>query len=104
MLHPWFSVEDFHFQSKLVFIKIKEKVQKQSPGRVLQKKDVLKNVTKFTGKPLCLSIFVSKVASLRPELNCSPEAYLELRQTFVKYDNTSGTFDVDYKIWRLKPY
>ena len=72
-------------------------IQKHFPGGVL-KTGVLKNVTKFTGKPLCLSIFVSKVASLRPELNCSPEAYLELRQTFVKYDNTSGTFDVDYKI------
>ena len=30
------------------------------------KKDVLKNFTKFTGKHLCQSLFVNKVAGLRP--------------------------------------
>ena len=39
--------------------------QKQSSRGVLLK-NVLKNFAKFTGKPLCQSLFFNKVAGLRP--------------------------------------
>ena len=39
--------------------------QKQPP-EVFNKKSVLKNFTKFTGKHLCQSLFFNKVAGLRP--------------------------------------
>ena len=41
------------------------KIQKQPP-EVFYKKGVLKNFTKFTGKHLCQSLFVNKVAGPRP--------------------------------------
>ena len=41
------------------------KLQKQRPG-VFYKKGILKNFTKFTGKHLCQSLFLNKVAGLRP--------------------------------------
>ena len=37
-----------------------------SRPEVFNKKDVLKNFTKFTGKHLCCSLFFCKVAVLRP--------------------------------------
>ena len=43
----------------------KDTCQKQSPGGVL-KKGVLENFAKCTGKHLCQSLFLNKVAGLRP--------------------------------------
>ena len=40
-------------------------LQKQSSGGVLEK-GVLKNLAKFTGKQLCLSLFFNKVVAPRP--------------------------------------
>ena len=40
-------------------------IQKQSP-EVFYKKDVLKNSAKFTGKLMCQSLFLNKVAGIRP--------------------------------------
>ena len=42
-----------------------ESKQKQSPGSVLLKKDVLKSFAKFTGKHLCRSLFFNKVVGIR---------------------------------------
>ena len=42
------------------------KIEKQPP-EVFCKKGVSKNFTKFTGKHLCQSLFLNKVADLRPE-------------------------------------
>ena len=39
---------------------------RSSHQRCSTKKDVLRNFTKFTGKPLCQSLFFNKVAGLRP--------------------------------------
>ena len=39
---------------------------RSSRPEVFGKKVVFKNVAKFTGKHLCLSLFVNKVASLSP--------------------------------------
>ena len=41
-------------------------VKKQAPRGVLQK-SVLKNITKFTGKHLCWSLFLIKLDAWRPE-------------------------------------
>ena len=39
---------------------------RSSRPEVFCKKDFLKNFTKFTGKPLCQSLFFNKVVALRP--------------------------------------
>ena len=39
---------------------------KSSQSEVFNKSDVLRNFAKFTGKCMCESFFVTKVASLRP--------------------------------------
>ena len=42
------------------------KVNRSSRPKVFCKKDVLKNFAKFTGKHVCQSLFLNKVADLRP--------------------------------------
>ena len=44
---------------------LKKKLKLQSRLEVFCKKYVLKNLTKFTGKHLCQSLFFNKVAGLR---------------------------------------
>ena len=39
---------------------------RSSRSEVFCKKDVLENFTKFTGKHLCQSLFLNKVAGVRP--------------------------------------
>ena len=48
------------------FSKFTDKHKKQSSGGVLSK-DVLETFAKFTGTGLCRSVFLNKVASLKPE-------------------------------------
>ena len=56
---------------------------------VLQKKSVLKNFTKFTGKHLCWILFFNKVAGLRPaavvkktlQHRCFPENFVKFSRT-----------------------
>ena len=40
--------------------------ERSSRSEVFCKKDILRNFAKFTGKQLCQSLFLNKVASLRP--------------------------------------
>ena len=70
--------------------------QKQSP-EVFYKKNVLRNFTKFAGKHLCQSLFINKVAGLRPATllkkrlwyRCFPVNFVKrLRTHFLQ--NTSG--------------
>ena len=70
--------------------------QKQSP-EVFYKKNVLRNFTKFAGKHLCQSLFINKVAGLRPATllkkrlwyRCFPVNFVKLLRTpFLQ--NTSG--------------
>ena len=44
---------------------------KKQPSEVFCKKGVLRNLTKFTGKHLCQSLFFNKVAGLRPDSGTS---------------------------------
>ena len=81
------------------------------------KKDVLKNFAKFTGKHLYESLFLNKVAGLRPRsfLDSGTSAFLWALQGFYEHlflQNTSGgcfcfekTFRVGSVIiyWRNKP-
>ena len=61
-------------------------MQKQ-PQEVFCKKDVLRNFTKFTGKHLCQSLFLNKVADLR----CFPVNVAKfLRAPFLQ--NTSASY------------
>ena len=70
--------------------------QKQ-PIELFYKKSVLRNFTKFTGKPLCHGLFFNKAAGLRPATlskkklwyRCLPVNFAELlRIPFLQ--NTSG--------------
>ena len=54
-----------HWWHVSVTEKMQCKVQKQPP-KVFYKKGVLRNFAKFTGKQLCQSFFLNKVAGLRP--------------------------------------
>ena len=49
----------------IVLFKSFKNLQKQ-PAEVFFKKGVLRNFTKFTGKHLCKSLFLYKVAGMRP--------------------------------------
>ena len=60
---PWFLDGVFCIIS--LFKVFLLKFQKQPP-EVFYKKSVLRNLTKFTGKHLCQSIFFNKIAGLRP--------------------------------------
>ena len=51
-----------------------KKIRSSRP-EVFCKKEVLKNVTKFTGKHLCQSIFFNKVAGLRNTENTVSHLY-----------------------------
>ena len=46
----------------------KKTIQKHPPEVFYEKKGVLRNFAKFTGKRLCQSIFLNKVAGLRPAI------------------------------------
>ena len=70
--------------------------QKQSP-EVFYKKNVLRNFTKFAGKHLCQSLFINKVAGLRPATllkkrlwyRCFPVNFVKLLRTSL-LQSTSG--------------
>ena len=46
------------------YVKVSESILRSSHQRCFVKKGVLRNVTKFTGKHLCQSLFFNKVAGL----------------------------------------
>ena len=73
------------------------KTDRSSHWRCSVRKGVLRNFAKFTGKHLCQSLFLNKVAGLRPAIllkkrlwhRCFPVNFAKfLRTTFSK--NTSG--------------
>ena len=55
-------------------------LQKQRP-EVFCKKGVLRNFTKVTGKQLCLSLFLNKVAGLRLWHKCFPVNFVKFLRT-----------------------
>ena len=64
-------------------------IDRSSHRRCSMKKDVLENFTKFTGKQLCQSLFLIKVAGLRFWHNCFPVNFLKFLRTPI-LQNTSG--------------
>ena len=52
---------------------------RSSRPEVFCKKGVLRNFAKFTGKHLCQSLFLNKVAGLRPEIFTKGKKYLPSR-------------------------
>ena len=52
---------------------------KKQPSEVFCKKGVLRNLTKFTGKHLCQSLFFNKVAGLRPDSGTSVFLWILLK-------------------------
>ena len=55
--------------SKNIRICYRHTLNRSNRPEVFCKKDVLRNLTKFTGKHLCQSLFFNKVAGLRPVKN-----------------------------------
>ena len=81
------------FYSKIYFFSVKavELIlnDRSSHLRCSVKKDVLRNCAKFTGKHLCQSLFLNKVAGLRLWHRCFPVNFARfLRTPFLQ--NTSG--------------
>ena len=58
------SILFFSFQHAIPEIKVLMEYTEAATGGVLYKKAVLKNFAKFTGKRLCQSLFLNKVAGL----------------------------------------
>ena len=81
--------------------------QKHSP-EVFYKKNVLRNFTKFTGKHLCQSLFINKVAGLRPATllkkrllyRCFPVNFVKLLRTLFYRTPLDGCFCV----WNMPRY
>ena len=60
----------FYYGIKIIFLILRSRdynySYKKQPPKVLYKKGVLRNFTKFTGKHLFQSLFFNKVAGMRP--------------------------------------
>ena len=71
------------------YVKVSESILRSSHQRCFVKKGVLRNVTKFTGKHLCQSLFFNKVVGLSSTTLLKKTSHLQL---YLKRDSGAGVF------------
>ena len=74
-------------------------IPRSSPPEVFCKKGVLKNFVKFTGKHLCQSLFLNKVAGLSPATLLKKRLWHRCSMNFAKFLTTS--FVIEHFWWLL---